>query len=98
MKNKLYFQAYLIFVISFTQTFRFQIGGVSGHRPQEHIFCVKSVIHKYVQEKKMIILICYDISAFFDMEVLGDLDLEQEPELVNFFSKVMERRQRNGWI
>ena len=27
-----------------------------------------------------------------------DLDLEQEPELVNFFSKVMERRQRNGWI
>ena len=54
-------------------TNRFQIGGVSGHRPQEHIFCVKSVIHKYVQEKKMIILICYDISAFFDKEVLGDL-------------------------
>ena len=27
-----------------------------------------------------------------------DADLEQEPELVNFFSKVMERRQRNGWI
>ena len=54
-------------------TSRFQIGGVAGHRPQEHIFCVKSVIDKYIQEKKMIILICYDISGFFDKQVLGDL-------------------------
>ena len=54
-------------------TSRFQIGGVSVHSPQEHIFCVKSVIGKYIKEKKMIILICYDISGFFDKEVLGDL-------------------------
>ena len=50
-------------------TSRFQIGGVAGHRPQEHIFSVKSVIGKYSMEKKLIILICYDISGFFDKEV-----------------------------
>ena len=54
-------------------TSRFQIGGKPGHRPQEHIFCVKSVISKYIQEKKMIIIACYDIKSFFDKEVLGDL-------------------------
>ena len=54
-------------------TSRFQIGGVAGHRPQEHIFSVKSVIGKYIYEKKMIILVCYDISGFFDKEVLGDV-------------------------
>ena len=50
-------------------TSRFQIGGVAGHRPQEHIFSIKSVIGKYIMEKK---LICYDISGFFDKEVLSD--------------------------
>ena len=54
-------------------TSRFQIGGAPGHRPQEHVFCVKSIIQKYAEEKKMIILVCYDICGFFDKEVLGDL-------------------------
>ena len=52
-------------------TSKFQIGGKPGHRPQEHVFCVKSVISKYLQEKKLIA--CYDIKSFFDKEVLGDL-------------------------
>ena len=47
-------------------TSRFQIGGKPGHRPQEHIFFVKSVINKYIQEKKLIIIACYDIKSFFD--------------------------------
>ena len=54
-------------------TNKFQIGGIPGHRPQEHVFCVKSIIQKYVEEKRLIILICYDISGFFDKEVLSDL-------------------------
>ena len=42
---------------------RFQIGGVAGHRPQEHIFSIYSLISKYNIEKKLIVLICYDISG-----------------------------------
>ena len=33
-------------------TSRFQIGGVQGHRPQEHLFSVKSLVGKYLQEEK----------------------------------------------
>ena len=54
-------------------TSRFQIGGVAGHRPQEHIFSVKSLIGKYIEEKRLIIIVCYDISGFFDKEVLADV-------------------------
>ena len=54
-------------------TSRFQIGGVPGHRPQEHLFSVKSMISKYMVEREMIILACYDISGFFDKEVLVDV-------------------------
>ena len=43
-----------------------------GHRPQEHIFNIKSVIGKYNMEKKVIIMIRYKISGFFDKEVLSD--------------------------
>ena len=53
-------------------TSMFQIGGVGGYWPQEHIFSIKSVIGKYNMEKKLIILICYKISGFFDKEVLSD--------------------------
>ena len=50
----------------------FQIGGKPGHQPQEHIFSVKSVIARSVMQKKLIVLVCYDISGFFDKEVLVD--------------------------
>ena len=51
----------------------FQIGGKAGHRPQEHLFCVKSIIARNViMKKKLIILVCYDITGFFDKEVLVD--------------------------
>ena len=54
----------------------FQIGGVAGHRPQEHVFCIKSIMARFEEKKKMIVLIPYDISKFFDKEVL--LDAMQE--------------------
>ena len=34
---------------------------------------MKSMISKYMVERKMIILACYDISGFFDKEVLVDV-------------------------
>ena len=76
-------------------TSKFQIGGVAGHRPQEHIFSVKSLISKYFQEKKMIIIVCYDISGFFDKEVLGDVmeelnSIEVAPRAQRLFYKLNE--------
>ena len=50
-----------------------QIGGKPGHRPQEHIFSVKLIIARNIMQKKIIILVCYDISGFFDKEVLSDV-------------------------
>ena len=54
----------------------FHIGGVAGHRPQEHVFCIKAIMARFEEKKKKIVLIPYDISKFFDKEVL--LDAMQE--------------------
>ena len=54
----------------------FQIGGVAGHKPQEHVFCIKSIMVRFKEQKKMIILMPYDISNFLDKKVL--LDVMQE--------------------
>jgi hypothetical protein len=43
----------------------FQIGGQSGHRVEELIFVMKSVIAKYRSEGKLLILQCYDLEKFF---------------------------------
>ena len=51
----------------------YQIGGQPGHRPQEHIFTVKSILAKYIREDKMIMLQAYDISKFFDKETVPDV-------------------------
>ena len=51
----------------------FQIGGVAGHRPQEHLFCLKSIQAKYERDKKLLILYPHDASKFFDKEVLVDI-------------------------
>ena len=50
----------------------YQIGGVAGHRPQEHLFCLKSVQAKYEKDKKLFILYPHDASQFFEKEVLVD--------------------------
>ena len=51
----------------------YQIGGQPGHQPQEHIFSVKSIIAKIIMQGKMMMLQTYDISKFFDKEVLDDV-------------------------
>jgi len=51
---------------------RFQIGGSAGHRPQEFIFVVRSVIQLYVIMNIVIIVMCWDIQKYFDKEILRD--------------------------
>ena len=51
---------------------KYQIGAAPGHRPQEHLFCVRSVISLYSMMKKPLILALYDISKKFAKELLID--------------------------
>ena len=51
---------------------KFQIGALAGHRPQEHLFTIKSVISFYRSMGKGLILCLYDISKYFDKENLKD--------------------------
>ena len=51
---------------------KFQIGAVPGHRPQEHLFALRSIISLFKFRKKPLFLSFYDISKFFDKELLED--------------------------
>ena len=64
-------------------TSMFQIGGIAGHRPQEHLFSVKSIIGKYEQQRKLLIFYSNDVSKFFDKEVLIDCMQELASAKIN---------------
>jgi hypothetical protein len=51
---------------------KFQIGTKPGHRAQEHLFVLKSVIALHLHFDKAIILSMWDVSKFFDRESLAD--------------------------
>ena len=51
---------------------RYQIGAVPGHMPQEHLFCLRSMISLYEKFRKPLIISFYDIKKFFDKESLVD--------------------------
>ena len=51
---------------------KFQIGGTSGHRPQEHIYVLKSVISLYDLLGIELLISLWDIQKFFDKENLRD--------------------------
>ena len=51
---------------------KFQLGTKPGHRAQEHLFVMRSVIELYILCGKALILQLYDISKFFDREMLMD--------------------------
>ena len=53
-------------------TSKFQIGGIPGHRSQEHLFCVKSVIELYSTLNIPLFIQIFDISKYFDKEILKD--------------------------
>ena len=51
---------------------KYQIGAQQGHRAQEHIFTLKSVIALYVSLGCAVIIQFYDVAKFFDRENLQD--------------------------
>ena len=51
---------------------KFQIGTKTGHRAQEHLFTLKSVISLYLRYDFPVLIQLYDISKFFDRESLRD--------------------------
>ena len=51
---------------------RFQVGGQTGHRPEELLFCLKSVLARYLAEGRVMIGQCHDVAKFFDKEVASD--------------------------
>ena len=58
---------------------KYQLGTKTGHRPQEHIFVIKSMIAMNQKYKKGMIINLYDISKFFDRENLPDVLGEAYP-------------------
>ena len=50
----------------------YQIGGQPGHRSEELLFVLKSVVARSREQGKMIILQSYDIAKFFDKEMIED--------------------------
>ena len=51
---------------------KFQIATKPGHRTQEHLFVLKSVVGLYVASGKAVIVSMWDLSKFFDRENLMD--------------------------
>ena len=51
---------------------KYQVGGQPGHRSEELVFALKSVISRYRKEGKVLIIQTYDILKFFDKEQLED--------------------------
>ena len=56
----------------FANMSKYQIGAKAGHRPQERLFVLKSIIALNLQNNKSFFLSLYDISKFFDRESLRD--------------------------
>ena len=56
----------------FANMSKYQIGTKPGHRVQEHLFVIKSVIALYLKYDKPLVLTMYDVSKFFDRENLRD--------------------------
>ena len=53
-------------------TSKFQIGGIEKHRPQEHLFVVKSILGLFADLNKSVIFQLYDIQKYLDKENLRD--------------------------
>jgi hypothetical protein len=51
---------------------RYQVGGQPGHRPEELLFAWKSVVARRRSQGKLIIGQFYDLTKFFDKEVMAD--------------------------
>ena len=50
----------------------YQIGGQPGHRAEELIISLKSIVARYRSQGKTVIIQSSDISKFFDKEMMED--------------------------
>ena len=50
----------------------YQIGGQPGHRSEELLFVMKSIISKYRKLGKKVVIQLFDISKFLDKEMMED--------------------------
>ena len=50
----------------------YQVGGQPGHRPEEVIFSLKSLVARQRQQSKMVVIQFYDVQKFFDKEQMED--------------------------
>ena len=50
----------------------FQIGAVPGHRSQEHLFSLKSVVAMFEDNNEALAIQLFDLVKFFDSESLVD--------------------------
>ena len=71
----------------------FQVGGQPGHRAEELMFVIKSLIAKYRKEGKAIIIQAWDISKYFDKEMVEDAILtcykrNANPKAVRLWAKL----------
>ena len=66
----------------FEKSSKFQIGGQSGHCPEEHVFTLKSLIGHMESQGRGLILTLVDIVSFFDRENIIDvMDTLEELEV-----------------
>ena len=76
----------------------FQIGGQPKHRSEELLFVMKSMIARQRMQGKEIIIQCYDISKYFDKEMMQDALLAcrergADPKAVRIWHKLNENTQ-----
>ena len=50
----------------------YQVGGQPGHRPEEMVFVLKSLVARQRKLGKAVVLQCYDVQKFFDKEQMED--------------------------
>ena len=73
----------------------YQVGGQPGHRPEEMIYVLKSMVAKQKKMGKMMVIQCYDVSKFFDKEQMEDAVLTCQnrgahPKAVRLWFKLNE--------
>jgi hypothetical protein len=71
----------------------FQIGGQPGHRSEEHVFVLKSIIARQRAQGKQIIIQPSDIQKYFDKEMIEDVVLTSlkrgaNPKIVRLWYKL----------
>ena len=76
----------------------YQIGGQPGHRPEELVFVLKSIVALYRSRGKMLLAQCYDVSKFFDKEMIEDAVLVcykrgVDPKAIRLWYKLNNKTQ-----